>query len=513
LSGDILREVIAVLLFVLFLSCTSGSEGSTWLIATASGVISVSQAGEIWNGLEQSERNSFLAADSPVGDFVSSLGTNTVMLEEIDNELYLNSSIVKSMKKCWIRNACSRAYIDSLSVSVRDDISPEDISYYMSLLGPVVWFSSPATGAVGPVRLPDLPWSLAFALDSMIPGSSVVIDGITYTLDSCVTPSMVPNSDFAIDYSFAISSLTRSRVKRAIRQLTAESIKHFSLDSASVTAWCTFDSSPEDDVVLASWNDSIITASELEGITAFVSLGLPLIDIDPKQTYSMLREQAELSIIQDIYSSLYQNDYSVILLNADRFAVDISTEMLFEDSVSNRIQITDSMVVEEYLGMESVPEVPENRTFFSVAATEITLCRELLSESNIDSLISESDYTGYFRFLAPGSRLLSEPVTASELPSVLSMELFNLSSVDTVWHGPVKLNRNLFVIFKLCSIYPAHPVPFEKLKDAIRHRLFIHRQEQMEMNWIRELENQHSLEINNEVLGQLPSDISLWINL
>ena len=509
-----MRKVIFVLLFVIFLSCTSKPEGSTWLITTASEVISVSQAGDIWNSLEQPEKNAFIAASSPVGNYVSNLGTKTILFEEIDNELYLNSDVVESMKKCWIRNASLRAYTDSLSSSTESEITPSDISNYMDLLGTVVWFSSEPGASVGPVRLPDLPWPLAFALDSMTSGSSVEINGIIYTLDSCVTSRRRINSDSISDYTFAVSSLTKSRVRRTLNQFTTEDMNDFSLDSASVVAWFTHcNNYSEQNQVLAHWHTGTITADELDGIAAFISLSRPFIEIDPVQMYSILKEQAELAVIENLYSSLYPADYSDILLHANRFAVDISTEMLFDDSVSSKILVTDSMVAEGYLGMESIPEVPETRTFFSLATAEETTCHELLSVGCTDSLITKSDCTGYYGFLSPGSNILSEPVTASELPEALSMELFRLSNADTLWHGPVRLNQDLFVIYRLNQIFPAHPVAFEDIKESIRHRLFIHKQEQMEMDWICELESKHNLEINYEVLGDLPSDISSWSEL
>lgn len=502
----------------MLLSC-GAPDGSAWLIKTSSGEITVAAAGEIWDELDQNERASYLAEDSPVGCFVSALGRETMILHEINNYRYLQSPIIENMKKCWIRSASARAYNDSLSVSIRGEVTAADLSNYRELLGTIVWYSSTAEAPAGPVRLPDLPWAVAFAFDTMATGSSVEIEAVTYTLDSCLTSSEKFTDELHLDVnivnSFALSSLTRSRVNRNLQYLKAEAMGAFSFDSVSVSTYCTQRGSLEDNTELALWNNGAISAEEFDGIAAFVALGRPSGATSPHWVCLNLRNQAGLIIVEEIFSRLNPQDYAGIQQAAGEFATDQACELLFRNNVTNFVKITDSMVIEAYSRMDSIPMVPETRTFISFLASS-TVCEEVIaSMSNGDSLLSVysgSGY-GYSEFLLPGSDFLSRPVTVSELPAEISDVLFDLSEAETRWQGPFEINENLFIIYRLDRVFPAHPIPFEKLEEPIRHRLLIHNEEQRTMEWICELETACNLQINHEILGDIPPDPSQWSDL
>lgn len=519
-----LRYLLFPALLMLILCSCGAPDGSVWLIKTSCSEITVAAAGEIWDELDQNERASYLAEDSPVGCFVSALGRETMILHEINNERYLQSPIIENMKKCWVRSASAKAYNDSLSVSIRAEVTAADLSNYRELLGAIVWYSSTAEAPAGPVRLPDLPWAVAFAFDTMTTGSSVEIEGVTYTLDSCLTSSEKFTDELHLDVNivntFALSSLTRSRVNRNLQYLKAEAMGAFSFDSVSVSAYCTQRDSLEDNTELALWNNGAISAEEFDGIAAFVALGQPSGATSAHWVCLNLRKQAGLIIVEEIFSRLNPHDYASIQQAAAEFATDQACEQLFRDNVTNFVEITDSMVIEAYSRMDSIPLVPETRTFISFLASS-TVCEEVLastsvSMSNGDSLFL-SDYSGsgsgYSEFLLPGNDFLSRPVTGSELPAEISDVLFDLSEAETRWHGPFEIDENLFIIYRLDRVFPAHPIPFEKLKESIRHRLLIHNEEQRTMEWICELETACNLQINHEILGDIPPDPSQWSDL
>ncbi|MCD4708574.1 MAG: peptidyl-prolyl cis-trans isomerase [Candidatus Sabulitectum sp.] len=500
---------------LMIISCGT-PDGSNWLIKTSTSEVTVSEAGIIWDELDQSERALLLAGDSPVGDFVSALGRETMILHEISNDRYLHSPTIEYMRKCWVRSASAKAYNDSLSASVQGGITATDLSNYRELLGKIVWYSSTAREGAGPVRLPDLPWDLAFAFDTMTTGSTVEIEGVSYTLDSCITsPEKLideahPDTDRV--NTFALSSLTQSRVNRNLLSLKTEAMGTFSIDSASVLAYCAHRDSLEDRTELAFWNNGAISAEEFDGIVAFIALGQSNAASSPRWVYRNLKNQAELIIVEELYSRIYPHDYADIQQAANKFATDQAYELLFRHNVTNSVVITDSMVIEAYSSMDSIPMVPETRTFISIAASS-TVCEEVLARLNSGDSLFLSNYSGYSRFLIHGNNLLSRPVSVSELPSEISAVLFGLNEVDTGWYGPSEIDEDLFIAYRLDQIFPAHPTPFEKLRESIRHRLLIHCEEQRTMEWICELERACNLQINNGILGDLPADPSSWSDL
>lgn len=513
--GSLLLKYLLFLTLLMIISC-GAPDGSTWLIRTSTSELSVAAAGKVWDELDHNERNSFLAGDSPVGSFVSALGRETMILNEINNDRYLHSPIIENMRKCWVRSASVKAYNDSLSATIQAEITAADLLYYRELLGTIVWYSSSTEEPAGPVRLPDLPWALAFAFDTMTTGSSVEIEGISYTLDSCVIPPEKIINEMHVDIdrvnNFALSSLTRSRVNRNLLSLKAETMGSFAIDSASILVFCTQRNSLNDNAELAFWNNGAISAEEFDGIVSFIALGQPGAANSSRWVYRTLRNQAELMCVEDIYSELNPHDYADIQQIANDFATDQASELLFRHNVTNSVVITDSMVIEAYSRMNSIPMVPETRTFMSITAPS-AVCEEALVMIKSGNSLQLSGFSGHSEFLAPGSELLSRPVTRPELPEQTGTAIFALVKGDTLWYGPSEIGENLFMIYRLDQILPAHPTPFEKLRDSIRHRLLIHSEEQRTMEWICELERACNLQINHEILGDLPSDPSLWSDL
>lgn len=509
-----LLKFLLALALMLVLSCRE-SNASHWLIKTSNTEITVSAAGKLWDNLDQNTKASYLAEDSPVGSFVSALGRETIILHEIDNDTYLHSPVIENMTRCWVRSASVAAYSDSLSLSIQREITETDLLNYKNLLGAIVWYSSNSE-AVGPVRLPDLPWDLAFAFDSMTTGDAVLIEGIAYTLDSTVTTphrSMDENPiSTARENTFAISNLTRSRTERNIQLLTAEALKTLTVDTAHVSTYCTRRNSVDDQTILASWNGGTITAEEFDGITAFIALGQPTYPNSSYWVNHNLRAQAGLIHMETVYSNLSPQGYASIQQRAEEFAVSQAGDLLYIDNITNTIVITDSMIIAAYSRMDSVPVLPETRVFESIAVP-CSLGEEALAELNNDDSLYLSSHTGYSEFLLPEHNTLSRPVTRSELPLEISRVLFELDEIGQRWYGSSAIGEDMFIIYRLTEILPPHHLTFDELNKSLRLNTIIHCEEQRTMEWICELERRYNLQINNQILGDLPPDPSQWSSL
>ncbi len=502
-------------LLILFTGCST-PEGNTWLIRTNTDEISIVEAGIVWDGLDHEARTVFLSGSNPVGDFITTLGRKSMVAAEINTASYLHSSLIQNMKICWIINSAVIAYTDSLSENLRNDISEEDISNYGDLLGSIVWYSSSISGQHGPERLPDLPWNIAFAFDSMSSGSTVEIEGVFYTLDSITTSPQEMIEETLADTdrftTFARSSLVESRLQRNLLSLKYQVLETLSIDSASVISYCTQRELTEDAAILATWEGGSISAVDFDGIAVFLSLGRPGIEVSVPWVLHNLANQARLTNIADLYATEYPDDYGRITQGGNNFAFDSASELLYSTNVTNMTEMSDSLVMAAYERMSSIPEMPQSRVFESVVVPAGILDDALELLENDGDLLSFG-YPGYPEFLSSGHEFLSRPVYLSELPSPLDVSLFLLEEEETEWQRPVEVQEDLFLFYRLVEIIPSCPASFEQLEQSIRTNLRIHHEEQRTMEWMCELEASYQLQINNDILGKLPLDPSAWSEL
>ncbi len=225
-----------------------------------------------------------------------------------------------------------------------------------------------------------------------------------------------------------------------------------------------------------------------------------------------LKNHAMMDQIETVFKSSNSSVYGEILREAESLAMKRASDLLYTDRVLSAISVTDSMLIDSYESMDSLPIIPETRVFESVVIPESSLdaALEYVGESrNPDSL----GYQGIPSFLAQGEDFLSRPVTASELPGEMGTVLFILEESNREWQSPMEVGEGVFVMFRLNSIIPPHPAEFEQLEGSIRTNLQAHLEEQATMDWLRELEEKHCLEINASILDDLPDDISRWAML
>ena len=417
------------------------------------------------------------------------------------------------MKKCWIINSAFIAYSDTLSASIRRNLNETDLSNYRELLGTVVWYTSSSTGSEGPDRLPDLPWPIAFAFDSMTTGDGIEIDGVFYTLDSLVTsPQEMIDATIADSVrfnTFAEISLVESRTARRLSELKTEVLQTYNVDSVAVFTYNSDRESLDDSSELASWTNGSISALEFDGISAFLALGRPLSTHSAEWIFHSLRNQARLTHIAEVFATEFPEEFNSFTPEADAFAVDQSSEMLFTANVIDVVHLSDSIVFEAYQQMVSIPQIPETRVFQSVMIPGGLLDSAIVLLGN-DNALLEFGYPGYTEFLADGNEFLSRPVQHNELPTQMDLILFLLEASDTLWQRPVEVSEDLFVFYKLAEIIPPHSATFDQVETDIRRNLLIHLEEQRTMEWMCELEAAHQFQINLGILGKLPIDPAAW---
>lgn len=509
-------RVLALSVVLFLLTGCGAPNGDTWLIRTVEDEITVSQAGAAWNSLPLQTQQAFMSGDNPVGDFITSLGRKAIIVAEVSNDEYLHSPLIESMKDSWLRSSTFPAYRDSLITDFRQSITDQDLSNYRELMGKVVWYRNPAGEQMGASRLPDLPWNIAFAFDTMAAGQTVEISGETYTLDSvAISPDsliQVTLADTARVNSFARSTLTESRVSAALESLRISSRETLFIDTLLVENYALSSSGVASESILADWEGGELTAGEFTGTISYLSMGQQVAPSSVPWLLHNLKNQVFLSEVQNHYSELYPEDYAELLSGAESFAMEKASDLLFEHRIASHVQITDSMVFEAYQSLDSIPVVPETRTFQSIVFSAGVLEEVIaLMAEGADPL--DLGYPGYAPFLTEGSEYLSRPVLPSELPTGLGSILFMLDEDSTAWQRPLIISENLVAVIRLDSIIPPHEAAYGEIENSLRMNLRAHLEEQQTVEWLCELESRHSLEINSDILGDLPADPSAWSEL
>ncbi len=509
-------RTISVFVFLVIAAGCGGPDGDTWLIRTTEGEITVADAGVAWNELDPRARQRFIESENTMGEFITTLSRKTMVISEISNESYLYSNQTQALRAAWVRNSVFAAYRDSMASSIVTGLTETDIANYRALFGKIVWYTTPDGTGRGPQRLPDLNWELAFAFDTMSPGEAYqVVDGV-YILDSVtVAPdSLIQDmlADTAGVNAFARSSLTEGRAADHLDSLRTVMMISLEIDSSVVEMYCSSRSSLADSTQVAAWENGLLTVADLDGTIALLGMGTPVAGYSPQWVTHTLSNQAGLAFVERLFSERFAEAYEEILHEGERFAMEKAGDMLFTESVLSRVDLTDQMVLEAYETMDSIPIFPETRICETV----------MIPASSTDEVLAMLEGTddprtlgfpGYPSYTAEGEEFVSRPLTAAEIHPDMGTILFMLEEDNTEWQRPMEISERVFIVFRLQSVIPPSQATFEQMEGTIRRNLLAHLEEQTTMDWLRELEEAHGLEINSGILGDLPSDPSLWSEL
>jgi len=500
---------------VSFLGCSSNPNGDSWIIRTSSQCITVSELGAEWDNLDSAAVAGFLSEGNPVGDFITTYSRKLLVVDEVSNSDYLFSRDIQSYRDSYARNAAYAAFCDSVNNYYLNSISREDVASFSHLLGKTVWFSESPGTARGPVDLQYLNWDLAVAFDSMSSGDTLRINGVLYTLDSAFTaadsliePIMADPEFFE---SYATSRIAHQRLSADITYICQETVLTFQADSAVVSELLHHPDSMEDSTVVASWSTGCFTVADFPGMMSFSAVSGSVAPYTIDWIVLNLKNHAMMDEIESLYSSSNCSSFSQIQDTAETLAMKRAGDLLYEDRVLSHITVTDSMLIASYESMDSLPIVPESRIFEAVVVPVNDLDRA--SEFVGGSLDPEFlGFRGFSAYLDQGE-YLSRPVTASEVPGDMGTILFMLDEDNREWQRPVEVEEGLFIMFRLDSIIQEHPAEFHQMEPVLRENVQAHLEEQVTMEWLRELEEIHHLEINTDILEDLPADLSCWSTL
>ncbi len=503
--------IVFSLVFLQFILSCKSQPDSTWLIKTETEEITVSEAGNLWNELDTSLQTRLSSEDNPIGSYLSYLSREVMIEQVLKEENILNSVEIINLKSCWLTSASARALTDSLTVDILARITEDDITKYRQLLGKTIWYSK-NDQHFGPLRLPDLPWEIAFVFDSINPGEHFNFNGSTFFLDSLImTPAFLEN-EMGRDAIFIKTNLARSRVNRQIDSFQSEICSNVLIDSVAVDIFLNNRNSLQNTTALVNWSGGFVSSEQADGILAFNALHRSPDSLGFQHISGLLTNQIKLIIQEDIFADKYPSAYSNLIEQAEYFAHEQARQLLFKKHITDHIIITEQMLLDAYNNQNNLPTTPETRIFNSV----ITTTTDNFSLVNgrlvtINQTASDS-ISGYKPTLKATNNTLSEPVTARQLPALLANVLFEPETPDSLWYGPLQLQDSTYIYYSLVSIIPEHSVSFEIIRESIQQNLILHIEEQKEAEWMCNLEAHCKLDINLDVLTDLPENPMLWSN-
>ncbi|PIE51332.1 hypothetical protein CSA37_12340 [Candidatus Fermentibacteria bacterium] len=507
---------VTFLLLALLLTGCGSPDGNTWLVRTSSEELTIAEAGNAWLNLDAHGKQVFAEKDDAVGEFILALGRKSIITLEVSCDEYLYSPEISALRELWLRTAAAQTYRQNLSESVRNALTDKDLENYRELIGSIVWYTDDQGISHGPLRLPDIPWDIAFALDTLAAGESVSLTAGVFKLDSAVVSpdSMIAVTleDTAAVNNFALSSLTDSRVARSLDSLAALYEPSIVFDSTAVERYCSDRDNLEQGAILVSWNNGELTAEDFDEIVSFTAIGFPVAPDSPSWVKHTLSNHIRLIETESVLLQNNPESYAELQEQADDFAMEQATDALYHDMVASQIAVTDEMILDSFNSLDSIPLIPETRTFYSVMVPSTLL------DTHMEAMARGLDLTvlgqpGYPDYLEAGEDHLSRPVLPDQIPERMAISLFLIEETDTLWQRPVEIEEGVFVFYRLASVIPPHEATLEQMTPVIQRNLTQQLMEQRTTEWLMELEQKYNLEINCDIISDLPSDPGLWADL
>ncbi len=515
----------------LLASCGSGEpDGDTWLIRLSDTTITVANAGEAWAELSQEEKDFFLSRSNQFGEFIVSLSRKAMIVAEIERLGSMERPGIIALGDAWARRMGYSLGKDHIGSIIEASITDDDIAYYLSTMGKMVWYTlfpgTPGETGTGPDHLPKLRPELAMHLDSMQVGEVLSLaDGTPVRLDSIVVtdPELVAEAlqDTSGVTSYArqqlrsawssdmIDAIIDSILTEAAPEIRQDAIERLSASYSGLSAFVAGDT-------LMTSGLGVWTSSELIYEIEFMSRETL---VKPEDTTwvswlagRVLATEAMLSYI----SSVSPEALDSIEHGRQTWMMSAASESLYTDAVSRQVEITPRILRDEYDSLNELPVIPEMRSIQCVwiPLDMVDEYRMALHSGDIEQLVSEM---GFWDFLLEDDSLsnIMRPLLPTEIPGRQGEAVFALDKGDTLhWSEPFPLVEDYsFFAFRLVKVFPSHEAAFEEIESELAMIIRTRLEEDRTNVWLLELEDRYELRINEEVLSSLPADPALWKDL
>lgn len=523
----LLFAFVAFLVTTSSCSCGSNSQDGTWLISVSSDTLTTTELGEEWRSLDDSGRERFLSGNNPVGNYLVAVSRREVLKRELEELGYFDSERTIAFGNLWRRIEGAIACREFLTAKAIAAISSEDLDNYRYFLGTSVWYTinpeqQDATEE-GPVHLAELPFNLAFCLDSIeLDETAESIGGLTVRLDSVVktAPELVADAiaDTMTFNETAISRISSGRVRRQylLWQETMYDEYNIRIDSSAVLELAEYHCTPcsintNTIIIKSDFRDWSIADMEYE--IEFADTRMPTQPSTPQWLYFLMDNMLIHHILNNVLADEAPHIVDSIAVESESWILEMVAEELFQKVMEERIQITDDDIEYEFENL-AAPIIIEEMRILEIALLPFDRIDEYeaaVAAGNQEQILTELPGYAHLQADSSGNRI-TIPVKMSEVPGGYGSEVFDIAPDNTTkWAGPFTLSESLgSALFRLVEVIPSREATFEECYPTLMQNAQTRIGELVLMQWLQELEEKYNLQINEEALSDLPDDPALW---
>jgi len=518
---------ISVLFFILVLGLTACGEpkGTDWVFRTESDTMTVNEAGELWSGLEPRERAVFTSETEPAREFLLAIARRSMLDLELAGSGLLSSPKVLRYEVAWQRSTRFMALADSLPARIARGLDESDIAFFREHMGRTVWFTDMSSGTQnGPHHLPELPRELTMALSTAAQGGLVTAGGTVFRLDSLEGTDSTLLAEALADTAsirrLALSRLSSAEAQRTISMAEEQALSETTIDTSLVLAFASAGGDIESgafdpDQVILDCPLIALTARDLFWEISFTSRSTPVSPGSTTWLLNYLRNLVRLSAGAALFCEEWPEEAEGIATASHGFGRQTALDDLYDEQVRSRTAVTDSMLEAEFQGLPEPLLYPEQRVLEMGSVQEENLpdLRQALQNQDHETVRSLLQSYSTWPGFDTGS-LLSTPVTATQVPEAMGGMVFTADPADSVtWYGPMETSHGSMMVYRTAQTLPRRPATFgearEWLEMTVRSRL----EEARTLEWMEELKAENGLELNEELLPELPADPALWTEL
>lgn len=505
--------------------CGGSVSGDDWLFRLDGETVTVAEAGAYWDSLPPEVRQGFASGGNPLGDFILAYSRKTLVEREVERLGLGSDPRIAFRVAAWNRLRSFRAAEEGLRLQAETVLTPADDAYYLDHLGITVWYAiSGADGlepAVhGPSILSEMDPAIGLVLAGLSEGESAVLaDGSTVTLDSLIgtDPGLVAamRADSANTLSYGRDRMASQRALEMAAGIRAGFMSEASVEYRP-EAFAEFAGLVARGADPASGDTLISTASEVwtaERMVEEIRLEAETRLVQPSDT-SWLSAFADVILYREALACrLGEIDPAAadsLALEAAGYGMRLAADTLYAMFVTDSIGITSGMLDSAYAA--APPGVPEMRSFVCLSfrdTVEVDAFRDALSSGRTDGV--EGLFGGLPGLADPdGDGHVTRPLSAGEVPAGLGPSLFAATDTTT-WFGPAPYSeQEIWVAFRLHSVMPPRQATLEEALPELESRIRAAREQARFDEWMRSLEQDYDLEVNEGVVNRLPPDPSQW---
>lgn len=513
------------------LACACGRpDAGTWLIVAAGDTVTIGEAGANWDSMPIQGRVRFLESDNLVGDYIVSLGQRILVEAELNRLGYTSRPDIVFLSQARARLTMAGALQDSIHAIASRDVTEDRIDRFLENLGTIVWLTrTTARGdsLAGPEHLPELPEEWVACVEGMVAagtltgtlpdGSSIRLDSIHYEDPELLAQAL---SDTVQIRGFAASRLSqrtaaaevsalRGRLREESAPVFAESAFRDLMDYYAGLSPLI----PEDTLIVSG--AEVWTAARMVGEIAFEASTNPVSPAESTWLYAYADVIVDRANLSAEYARRFPAESEAALAGAAEWALGAAADSLFMDYVADSVEVTEAQIDSAW--QADPPPFPERRSVRTVIIPEDRLeeFRNALAAGTAGDLEQSLPFIDRLSDPAGPDGHLTRPLFIEEVPGSMGESLFAMSPSDTLrWLPPQPYAPDIgYVSIRLVAVIPEHTATREEADYYLDRQLydtFIGRRLEA---WLTELEARFGLEVNEEVLDDLPPNPSDWTRL